>query len=61
VLVLSRKEGERIWIGESVQLTVVEVKGNQVRLAFVAPPAVSIDRDEVRARRQEFLALRQEA
>jgi carbon storage regulator len=55
MLVLSRRERERIWIGESVLLTVVEVRGGQVRLAFEAPEGVCIDREEVRGRRREFL------
>jgi carbon storage regulator len=54
MLVLSRKERERVWIGESILLTVVEVRSGQVRLAFEAPEGVCIDREEVRRRRREF-------
>lgn len=60
MLVLSRREHERIWIGESVLLTVVAVKKGQVRLAFEAPEGVAIDREEVRKRRHEFLPGTQE-
>ncbi|MFN4261641.1 MAG: carbon storage regulator [Gemmataceae bacterium] len=60
MLVLSRRERERIWIGESILLTVVAVKNGQVRLAFEAPEGVAIDREEVRKRRQEFLPQPQE-
>jgi carbon storage regulator len=54
MLVLARRESERIWIGESILLTVVMVKNGQVRLAFEALVEVAIDREEVRTRRQEF-------
>jgi carbon storage regulator len=60
MLVLARKKGERIWIGESILLTVVTVRNGQVRLAFEAPDSVAIDREEVRNRRQEFLPVAQQ-
>lgn len=50
MLVLSRKMGERVCIGQSVVVTVVAVKNGQVRLAFEAPDHVAIDRAEVRQR-----------
>jgi len=53
MLVLARREHERIWIGESVLLTGVAVRNGQVRMAFEAPEGVTIDREEVRKRRQE--------
>jgi hypothetical protein len=37
MLVLSRKPGEQVALGNGITLTVVEVKGNRVRLAFDAP------------------------
>jgi carbon storage regulator CsrA len=46
MLVLSRKPGEQVRIGE-VTLTVVRVKGNTVTLAFRAPDAVRILRGEL--------------
>jgi carbon storage regulator len=48
MLILSRKTGERVHIGASVVLTVVEAGHGRVRLAFDAPADVSIDREEVR-------------
>lgn len=54
MLVLNRKKREQIWIGESILLTVVAVGNGKVRLGFEAPEGVVIDREEVRARRQEF-------
>jgi carbon storage regulator len=48
MLVLSRKVGERVCIGASVVVTVVDVHNGRVRLAFDAPSGVAIDREEVR-------------
>ncbi len=50
MLVLSRKRGEGIVIGDGVTVTVLEVNGNQVKLGFVAPAEVPIHREEVRQR-----------
>ena len=50
MLVLSRKIGERIVIGEGVTVMVLEVSGQRVRLGVVAPDDVPIHRAEVRQR-----------
>jgi carbon storage regulator len=47
VLILSRKPGEKIIIGENIQITVVAIRGNQVRLGFTAPGDVPIYREEI--------------
>jgi carbon storage regulator len=47
MLVLSRKPGEQVVIGTGITLTVVEVRGNRVRLAFDAPDQVRILRAEL--------------
>lgn len=47
MLVLTRKVGERIRIGDDVTLQVLEVRGGQVRLGLAAPPDVRIFREEV--------------
>lgn len=47
MLVLSRKVGEVIAIGDKINITVVEVKGNQVRLGIEAPQDLRIYRQEV--------------
>ena len=47
MLVLSRKRGERIVIGPNIEVTVVDICGNRVRLAFDAPSDVSVHRQEV--------------
>lgn len=53
MLVLTRKRGERIIIGPDIELTIVDVRGDRVRLGFEAPPDVSIHRQEVLERIQQ--------
>ena len=48
MLVLTRREGETILIGDNVCVTVLGIKGNQVRIGIDAPREVSVDRPEVR-------------
>ena len=55
MLVLSRKVGQKICIGENIFISVVQVQGSRVRLAIEAPENVTIDRAEVRRRLNEFL------
>ncbi|MDP7015022.1 MAG: carbon storage regulator [Pirellulaceae bacterium] len=47
MLVLSRKETERIKLGDSIVVTVVRVAGDKVRLGIEAPPDVLVLRDEL--------------
>ena len=47
MLVLSRKKGESVMIDGGIIVTVVEVRGDKVRLGFEAPREVTIDRKEV--------------
>lgn len=49
MLVLSRKPNQSIMIGNDVVVTVIEVKGDQVRLGIKAPRSVAVHRDEVAA------------
>jgi carbon storage regulator len=53
MLVLSRKIGERIRIGDDVVLTVVRIHGEKVRLGIEAPGSVTIHREEVYCRLRE--------
>ena len=46
MLVLSRKPGERIMIGEDIEVTVLDIRGSRVRLGVNAPRHVPIDRRE---------------
>jgi carbon storage regulator len=47
MLVLSRKVGEEIVIGDSIRLKVLSIRGNQIRLGFTAPKDVIIHREEL--------------
>ncbi len=47
MLVLTRRLGESIVIGENIIVTVLSVKGGQVRLGIEAPKEVSIQREEL--------------
>jgi carbon storage regulator len=47
MLVLTRKLNESIMIGDSVEVTVIEVKGEQVKLGIKAPREVKVHRKEV--------------
>ena len=55
MLVLSRKCGEKIVIpGQNITLTVLEVRGDRIRLGITAPPGVPVHREEVWQRIQQF-------
>ena len=47
MLVLSRKKGESIMIGENIELSVIDIQGDQVRIGINAPREVNIFRKEV--------------
>lgn len=47
MLVLTRKPGERIVIGDNIVLTVVEAKGDNIRIGIEAPREVKIFRGEI--------------
>ena len=51
MLILQRKRGETLLIGEDISITVASVDGERVRLAISAPPEVSILRSELVAAR----------
>lgn len=54
MLVLTRNTGEKIMIGDDVEVTVLSVTGNQVRLGVEAPKDVPVHREEIYQRiRQE--------
>ena len=47
MLILTRRIGETLMIGDNVTITVLEVKGGQVRIGINAPKSVSVHREEV--------------
>ena len=50
MLVLSRKESQRIRLGESIVVTIVKISGDKVRIGIEAPSNVLVLRDELEAR-----------
>ena len=53
MLVLTRGVNEAIMIGDSIEITVIDIKGGKVRLGIAAPPSVAVHRKEV------YLAIKQ--
>lgn len=53
MLILTRNIGESIVIGDDIKVTVLGVKGNQVRIGIEAPKDVSVHREEIQARINE--------
>jgi carbon storage regulator len=49
MLILTRKPGESLFIGDKIKVVVVEIKGNQIRLGIEAPSDVRILREEIYA------------
>ncbi len=52
MLILTRRVGETLMIGEEVSVTVLGIKGNQVRIGVNAPKDVSVHREEIYQRIQ---------
>lgn len=52
MLILSRRTDESIVIGDEVTITILSVKGKQVRIGITAPPDVSVHREEIYERIQ---------
>jgi len=57
MLVLSRHENEAIVIGGRIKVTVVEIRGHQIRLGIEAPKDVAVRREELVASSQRELAV----
>ncbi|MGA2189463.1 MAG: carbon storage regulator CsrA [Steroidobacteraceae bacterium] len=50
MLILTRRVGEAIMVGDEVQVTVLGVRGSLVRIGITAPQDMRVDREEVRER-----------
>lgn len=48
MLVLQRTEGEQIWIGDSIVITIASVRGDKVRVGIDAPKDIPVHRREVK-------------
>jgi carbon storage regulator len=53
VLILTRKLGESITIGDNIKITVLGIIGKQVKLGIIAPDKVSVHREEIYRKIQE--------
>lgn len=47
MLILTRRVGETVMVGEDISVTVLGVKGNQVRIGVNAPKDVAVHREEI--------------
>ncbi len=54
MLVLSRQSQESIMIGDSIEITIIEIKGDKVRIGVSAPKNIAVHRKEI------YLAIQQE-
>ncbi|MCU0877020.1 MAG: carbon storage regulator [Pirellulaceae bacterium] len=61
MLVLSRKVGERIWIGDEISVTVVRIAGGGVRLGIDAPTHLAVVREELRVAQETETAADEKA
>jgi len=47
MLILTRKSGQSVLIGDEIKISIIEVKGSQVRIGIEAPRNISVHREEI--------------
>lgn len=52
MLILTRRRGESIRVGENITFTVLSVSGEQVRIGVAAPRDIAVDREEIYVRKK---------
>jgi carbon storage regulator len=58
MLVLTRSLGEEIVIADNIRVKVIGLRNRHVRLGIIAPASVTVDREEIHRRRNEFRDMR---
>jgi len=53
MLILSRRVGESIIIGDNIEITIVDIKGNQIKVGIKAPSEIRVHRYEIYQKIQE--------
>jgi carbon storage regulator len=53
MLILTRQQNEKVMLGDDIQVMVIEIIGNKVKMGFTAPANLDIYRDEIYARIQK--------
>ena len=48
MLVLTRKKEEKIWIGNDISFSIIEIRGDKVKIGIDAPKEIAVHRDEVK-------------
>ena len=54
MLIITRKAGEGLFIGDDIRITILDIRGKQVRLGIEAPSTTVILREEIRANRKRI-------
>ena len=54
MLILERKSGQSILIGDDIEVRVIHISDRKIKLGITAPDDVSVDREEIRIRKQGY-------